>query len=171
MNEKGVFSKITVNDLGAGVGNATFNEAAILALPIPEEYSGAIPEGASEDIEANDSLLVAFAKIWKKASQTLSLTPASYEYKQNSYNVDKDTDDQKTLLIQSGSVNLPGNAPNGFTITVKRKSVSDVAIIAGEQNYIDSNLNKIVLKNKYASVRLIKGASKWHIIHRRGVIE
>ena len=156
LNERGQFVRININDLEAGTTNATFNPDDVRQLPLKESFHVNLPEDEPEELEPDDTLWEAIAKIWNRATQSLSLTPSGLEFV-NNYNVDKDNDDQKTLFITSGNVVLPTDAFNGFLITIKSKSPNQVDISAGAGQFIDDFETKITLVNKHASVRLIKG--------------
>ena len=170
LNEKGEFKRVSASDLGAGSVNATFDEDAIRALPLKESFHMNLPQGESENIENDDTLWMAIAKIWKKATQSFTLTPKGFDFV-NAYTIVEADDDQKTLLVTGGKVTLPQNPKNGFLITIKSKSPSSVEVDAGVGVFIDNYEDKITLKNKYASVRLVKGSERWHIVHKHGEIE
>ena len=177
LNEKGVFSRIDINDLGSGTKNFTYDEDAIRALPLISSYHTNLDSAESKEIESDDTLWEAIAKIWRKASQVLTLTPGGIHFK-NSYTVVSGTDDQKTFIVTGGDISLPASPKNGFTVTIKRKSPADVKVVAGTGVFIDSFEEKLILKENYASVRLIyantetsKSSKRWHLIHQKGLIE
>ena len=144
-------------------------------LPLKEGFEYEVPASEPRDIEANDSLWLAFAKIWAKASQSLSLTPQPIE-EHTTYEIDSQLDNQKTILAK-GEITLPNNPANGFMVTIKSNSQSAISIKAGTSVSINDYIEKITLKKRYSSVRLVyasasdPGNGKWHIIHQHGEIE
>jgi len=175
LNERGSFVKINISDLAGGTTNSTYDEATIRGLPLGVDFPAAVPADEPAIVEG-DTLLVALSKIWNRANASFSLTPEGVEERSNTIDIIAG-DNKKTLLVSTGStINLPSlddsTINNGFMVTIKSTTGNPVTIkSAGSSEAIDRFGEQIQLKEKFASVRLIKGTSKWHIIHRFRSVE
>ena len=172
LNETGTFTPIDISNLPEGETNFTYDSNTILNKITLHKIPKVPLDETTLDVEEDDSILTAIAKILKKANVT-TLIDRDIRFVET---IDLRTEpvdniNGNTYILKSGNITLPdiGSVKNGFLLTIKSKSDLPIQINANA-NFDSTNNNQLVL-NKWSSVRLIAGSTKWFLIHKSGVVE
>ena len=114
MNEKGRFALPEYADIVDGTNSYVFNSQKILTSKMPSELTN-----DTGDITSTDPLHVALSKLYNKSETTQAVAPIPPEELQSGVTEITNTDNKKTLLINTNTMLQTPGMSRGFVVTVK----------------------------------------------------